>query len=72
VSPVSVISGVQRHRLREEQLGDVRLGLALGGQLADEADPTHDHATMPGRQTDTDMAALAAARGSDFDRHSSR
>jgi uncharacterized protein (DUF305 family) len=23
---------------------------------------------MPGRQTDTDMAALAAARGSDFDR----
>ncbi|MET0414504.1 MAG: DUF305 domain-containing protein [Actinoplanes sp.] len=28
----------------------------------------HDHSTMPGMQSAADMAALAAARGSDFDR----
>jgi hypothetical protein len=28
-------------------------------RLLAEADPTHDHATMPGRQTDTDTAELA-------------
>jgi uncharacterized protein (DUF305 family) len=33
-----------------------------------ETDPGHDHAAMPGMQTDADMAALTAARGADFDR----
>jgi uncharacterized protein (DUF305 family) len=32
-----------------------------------ETDPGHDHAAMPGMQSDADMAALAAARGADFD-----
>jgi uncharacterized protein (DUF305 family) len=31
-------------------------------------DPNHDHATMPGMQTDAAIAALTAARGADFDR----
>lgn len=33
-----------------------------------ESDPGHDHATMPGMQTDAAMAALTAATGADFDR----
>jgi uncharacterized protein (DUF305 family) len=33
-----------------------------------ESDPAHDHDTMPGMQSAADMAALAAARGADFDR----
>jgi uncharacterized protein (DUF305 family) len=33
-----------------------------------ENDPGHDHSTMPGMQSDADMAALTAARGADFDR----
>ncbi len=33
-----------------------------------ETDPAHDHATMPGMQTDADLAALTAATGADFDR----
>lgn len=33
-----------------------------------ETDPAHDHSTMPGMQTDADLAALAAARDADFDR----
>lgn len=33
-----------------------------------ETDPAHDHSTMPGMQTEANMAALAAARGADFDR----
>lgn len=32
------------------------------------ADPAHDHATMPGMQTDADLAALAAAAGAQLDR----
>jgi uncharacterized protein (DUF305 family) len=32
-----------------------------------ETDPGHDHSTMPGMQTPADLAALAAARGADFD-----
>jgi uncharacterized protein (DUF305 family) len=33
-----------------------------------ETDPGHDHSTMPGMQTPADLAALAAARGPEFDR----
>lgn len=33
-----------------------------------ETNPAHDHATMPGMQSAADMAALAAARGAEFDR----
>lgn len=33
-----------------------------------ETDAGHDHAAMPGMQSDADMAALTAARGADFDR----
>jgi uncharacterized protein (DUF305 family) len=33
-----------------------------------ETDPGHDHAAMPGMQSDADMAALTAALGTDFDR----
>ena len=33
-----------------------------------ETDPRHDHGTMPGMQTPADLAALAAARGAEFDR----
>ena len=33
-----------------------------------ESDPSHDHDTMPGMQSATDMAALSAASGADFDR----
>jgi uncharacterized protein (DUF305 family) len=33
-----------------------------------ESDPAHDHATMPGMQSDAAIADLAAARGADFDR----
>ncbi|MEU4624491.1 DUF305 domain-containing protein [Actinoplanes sp. NPDC023801] len=33
-----------------------------------ESDPAHDHATMPGMQSDTAVAELTAARGADFDR----
>lgn len=32
-----------------------------------EDDPRHDHATMPGMQTEADLAALAAASGPAFD-----
>ena len=32
------------------------------------SDPQHDHATMPGMQSEAEMAALAAARGREFDR----
>ncbi|GAA2574485.1 DUF305 domain-containing protein [Winogradskya consettensis] len=31
-------------------------------------DPSHNHATMPGMQSDTDMATLATLVGADFDR----
>lgn len=31
-------------------------------------DPSHDHSAMPGMQTPVDMAALAAASGTEFDR----
>jgi uncharacterized protein (DUF305 family) len=44
----------------------------LRGWLTDrrlpESDPAHDHATMPGMQTDAAVAALTAASGADFDR----
>ncbi|MEU7908622.1 DUF305 domain-containing protein [Actinoplanes sp. NPDC049118] len=33
-----------------------------------EADASHDHSTMPGMQTPADLAALAGARGAEFDR----
>jgi len=33
-----------------------------------ESDPAHDHATMPGMQTEAAIAELTAARGADFDR----
>ena len=33
-----------------------------------ETDPNHDHATMPGMQTDAAMASLTAAKGAEFDR----
>jgi uncharacterized protein (DUF305 family) len=33
-----------------------------------ESNPGHDHSTMPGMQSDADVAALTAARGADFDR----
>jgi uncharacterized protein (DUF305 family) len=33
-----------------------------------ETDPRHDHSTMPGMQTPAELAALAAARGAEFDR----
>ncbi|MEU4694230.1 DUF305 domain-containing protein [Actinoplanes sp. NPDC023714] len=33
-----------------------------------ESDPSHDHSTMPGGQTDEEIAALTAATGADFDR----
>jgi uncharacterized protein (DUF305 family) len=33
-----------------------------------DADPRHDHSTMPGMQSPADLAALAAAKGADFDR----
>jgi len=32
-----------------------------------ETDPSHDHSTMPGMQTEADLAALTAARGAAFD-----
>ena len=32
-----------------------------------ESDPGHDHATMPGMQTEADLSALAAATGDVFD-----
>ncbi|WP_250008679.1 DUF305 domain-containing protein [Actinoplanes sp. M2I2] len=32
-----------------------------------ETDPQHDHGSMPGMQTDADLAALAAAKGAAFD-----
>jgi uncharacterized protein (DUF305 family) len=33
-----------------------------------ETDPAHDHAGMPGMQSEPDLQALAAARAADFDR----
>ncbi|MBW6432297.1 DUF305 domain-containing protein [Actinoplanes hulinensis] len=33
-----------------------------------ESDPAHDHASMPGMQSETALTGLAAARGADFDR----
>jgi uncharacterized protein (DUF305 family) len=33
-----------------------------------ETNPAHDHATMPGMQTEEAVTALAAAKGADFDR----
>ncbi|MEU4419320.1 DUF305 domain-containing protein [Actinoplanes sp. NPDC024001] len=33
-----------------------------------ESDPKHDHATMPGMQSESEVTALAAAKGADFDR----
>ena len=33
-----------------------------------ENDPSHDHATMPGMQTEAAITALTAASGADFDR----
>jgi uncharacterized protein (DUF305 family) len=33
-----------------------------------DSDPNHDHATMPGMQSDADLAGLTAASGADFDR----
>ncbi|MEV6636565.1 DUF305 domain-containing protein [Actinoplanes sp. NPDC051470] len=33
-----------------------------------ENNPAHNHATMPGMQTDAAIAALTAARGADFDK----
>lgn len=45
---------------------------ALRGWLAtrglSESDPDHDHTTMPGMQPETQIQALAAAKGIDFDR----
>ncbi|AGZ39006.1 DUF305 domain-containing protein [Actinoplanes friuliensis] len=32
-----------------------------------ETDPAHNHSTMPGMQTPADLAALTAAKGTDFD-----
>ncbi|MEV4709447.1 DUF305 domain-containing protein [Actinoplanes sp. NPDC049316] len=32
------------------------------------SDPAHDHATMPGMQSDAGLTALAGLRGADFDR----
>ena len=40
----------------------------LKARRLSETDAGHDHSTMPGMQSATDMAALAAARGTDFDR----
>jgi uncharacterized protein (DUF305 family) len=40
----------------------------LKGRGLPESDPAHDHATMPGMQTDAALAELTAARGADFDR----
>ncbi|WP_328466020.1 DUF305 domain-containing protein [Actinoplanes sp. NBC_00393] len=33
-----------------------------------ESDPKHDHATMPGMQTEAAIAELTASKGADFDR----
>jgi uncharacterized protein (DUF305 family) len=46
--------GRMRAWLTERRLGD--------------SDPAHDHATMPGMQSEADVQALAAMRGADFDR----
>jgi uncharacterized protein (DUF305 family) len=40
----------------------------LAARNLPESDPAHDHSTMPGMQTEAAVAALAAARGADFDR----
>lgn len=40
----------------------------LSARKQPETDPSHDHDTMPGMQSDADMAALAAASGAAFDR----
>jgi uncharacterized protein (DUF305 family) len=55
---IKAAQGPEIDRMRA-WLRDRRLG---------ETDPAHDHAAMPGMQSDADMAALAAARGADFDR----
>jgi uncharacterized protein (DUF305 family) len=39
----------------------------LQARRLDETDPGHDHATMPGMQSEAEVNALAAARGAAFD-----
>jgi uncharacterized protein (DUF305 family) len=47
-------------RISAEQTPEIEpLRAWLRERLLADADPTHDHATMPGRQTDTDTAAVA-------------
>ncbi len=57
----------ERIRLAQSaEVPQLRTWLSTRGLPA--APPGHDHATMPGMQSDGDLAALAAARGADFDR----
>lgn len=48
------------------EIAVLRTWLSDRGQPA--SDPAHDHATMPGMQSDKALAELTAARGADFDR----
>jgi uncharacterized protein (DUF305 family) len=56
-------------RIRAAQAPEIaRLRAWLRERGLGDTDPRHDHATMPGMQDDTAMAALEAATGADFDR----
>ncbi len=62
-----VRSIAERIRLAQAtEVPQLRAWLSTRGLPA--APPGHDHATMPGMQSGDDLAALAGARGADFDR----
>jgi len=61
--------GALAARIKAAQAPEIdRMRAWLRARRLAETDPGHDHAAMPGMQTDADMAALAAARGAGFDR----
>jgi uncharacterized protein (DUF305 family) len=56
-------------RIRAAQAPEIlRLRAWLQARGLSAQEDRHEHATMPGMQDDAAMAALAAARGADFDR----
>ena len=55
-------------RMQASQAPEIKwLKQWLQARKLPETDPGHDHTTMPGMQTPADLAALAAARQSEFD-----
>jgi uncharacterized protein (DUF305 family) len=61
--------GALAARIKAAQAPEIdRMRAWLGARRLPETDPGHDHAAMPGMQSDADMAALSAALGAEFDR----